>query len=96
VSKCFVSGVREAYDSRTEGSNWKLRYKYLRILPCDVMLGSHTPFYHMQEKYAKIGKGSNPFIGGQQGCLADIDGWEQAFNKRLAADQKKVSASVAQ
>jgi metallo-beta-lactamase class B len=72
-----------------------LTYKYLRILPCDVMLGSHTPFYHMQEKYAKIGKGSNPFIGGQQGCLADIDGWEQGFKKRLAADQKKTSASAA-
>ncbi len=71
-------------------------YKYLRILPCDVMLGSHTPFYHMQEKYAKIGKGPNPFINGQQGCLADIDGWEQTFNKRLAADQKKASASAAQ
>jgi len=71
-------------------------YKYLRILPCDVMLGSHTPFYHMQEKYAKIGKGPNPFISGQQGCLADIDGWEQTFNKRLAADQKKASAAAAQ
>ena len=71
-------------------------YKYLRILPCDVMLGSHTPFYHMQEKYAKIGKGPNPFINGQQGCLADIDGWEQTFNKRLAADQKKTSAAAAQ
>jgi metallo-beta-lactamase class B len=71
-------------------------YKYLRILPCDVMLGSHTPFYHMQEKYAKIGKGPNPFISGQQGCLADIDGWEQAFRKRLAEDQKKASAIAAQ
>jgi metallo-beta-lactamase class B len=70
-------------------------YKYLRILPCDVMLGSHTPFYHMQEKYAKIGKGPNPFINGQQGCLADIDGWEQTFKKRLAADQKKASAAAA-
>lgn len=69
-------------------------YKYLRILPCDVMLGSHTPFYHMPEKYAKIGKGPNPFIGGQQGCLADIDGWEQAFKKRLAADQAKTSANA--
>jgi metallo-beta-lactamase class B len=69
-------------------------YKYLRILPCDVMLGSHTPFYHMQEKYAKIGKGPNPFISGQQGCMADIDGWEQTFNKRLAEDQKKASASA--
>jgi metallo-beta-lactamase class B len=71
-------------------------YKYLRILPCDVMLGSHTPFYHMQEKYAKIGKGPNPFINGQQGCLADIDGWEQTFKKRLAEDQKKASAAFAQ
>jgi len=69
-------------------------YKYLRILPCDVMLGSHTPFYHMQEKYAKIGKGPNPFIGGPQGCLADIDGWEQAFKKRLAADQAKTSGNA--
>jgi metallo-beta-lactamase class B len=69
-------------------------YKYLRILPCDVMLGSHTPFYHMQEKYAKIGKGPNPFVEGQQGCLADIDGWEQAFRKRLAVDQEKAASAA--
>jgi metallo-beta-lactamase class B len=71
-----------------------LTYKYLRILPCDVMLGSHTPFYNMQEKYAKLGKGPNPFIDGQPGCLAKIDGWEQTFRKRLAEDQKKASAST--
>jgi len=72
-----------------------LTYKYLRILPCDVMLGSHTPFYKMQEKYAKLDKGPNPFIDGQQSCLAQIDGWEQAFKKRLAEDQKKASAAAA-
>jgi metallo-beta-lactamase class B len=64
-------------------------YKYLRILPCDVMLGSHTAFYHMQEKYAKLDKGPNPFIDGQQSCLAQIDGWEQSFRNRLAAEQKR-------
>ena len=69
-------------------------YKYLRILPCDVMLGSHTAFYHMQEKYAKLGKGPNPFIDGQPSCLAQIDGWEQSFRKRLADDQKRTAAAA--
>lgn len=67
-------------------------YKYLRILPCDVLLGSHTAFYHMAEKYAKLGKGPNPFIEGQESCTAQIDGWEQAFRKRLAEDQKRANA----
>jgi len=69
-------------------------YKYLRILPCDVMLGSHTAFFHMQEKYAKLGKGPNPFIDGQQSCLAQIDQWEQTFRKRLAAEQKPAAADA--
>ena len=71
-------------------------FKLVRSLPCDVQVGDHPAQYSMQEKYAKIGKGLNPFIGGQQGCLADIDGWEQGFKKRLAEDQKKVSAALTQ
>jgi metallo-beta-lactamase class B len=39
-------------------------FKVLRSLPCDVFLGSHTGFYQMTEKYAKLqkGDGPNPYI----------------------------------
>jgi metallo-beta-lactamase class B len=71
-------------------------YKYLRILPCDVMLGSHTAFYNMQEKYAKLDKGGpNPFIDGQQGCLNLIDQWEKLFQSRIVDDAKRIAGATA-
>ena len=38
-------------------------FKTLRALPCDVFLASHSRFYGMPEKYAKLNDGGpNPFI----------------------------------
>ena len=33
-----------------------------RSLDCDVPLGPHTPMYRMEEKFARLGDGPNPFI----------------------------------
>ena len=33
-----------------------------RSLDCDVPLGPHTPMYRMEEKFAQLGDGANPFI----------------------------------
>jgi metallo-beta-lactamase class B len=65
-------------------------FKFLRSIPCDVPLGSHAPMYNMTEKYARIGKGPNPFID-HDGCLEELDARERVFNFRLN-EQKKGAA----
>lgn len=58
-------------------------FKVLRSLPADVFLGSHTGFYRMTEKYARLEKGeANPFID-PAGYKALVDSSEQAFKTRL-------------
>ncbi len=55
----------------------------LRKLPCDVFLAAHGPFYDLEGKYAKLGKGGpNPFID-HAGYLAYIDLKEKQFNDEL-------------
>jgi metallo-beta-lactamase class B len=65
---------------------FKLSYKVLRGLPCDVPLGSHPAMYNLAEKFAKIGKGANPFID-PAGYKEELDVQEELFN-RLLAEQK--------
>ena len=61
-------------------------FKAMRALPCDVFVGSHTGFYNLQAKYAKIKadpKGPNPYID-HAGYVALIDTSEKAFLAQLA------------
>jgi metallo-beta-lactamase class B len=59
-------------------------FKVLRSLPCDVFVGSHTGFYQMTAKYAKLEQGGpNPYID-PAGYKALIDSSEEAFYGRLA------------
>jgi metallo-beta-lactamase class B len=37
-------------------------FRVMHSLACDVPLGSHPAMYNLTEKYAKLGKGPNPFI----------------------------------
>ncbi len=67
-------------------------FKVLRSLPCDIPLGSHPAMYNMAEKYARIGKGPNPFID-PEGYIHEIDINEQAFNLRRAEQLKAASAN---
>jgi glyoxylase-like metal-dependent hydrolase (beta-lactamase superfamily II) len=62
-------------------------YKFLRTLHPDVYLGSHTEHYNMQEKYARLGKGPNPFVD-PQGYFASIDKYERQFKQALENQQK--------
>jgi metallo-beta-lactamase class B len=63
--------------------DFRKSFRVLRSLPADVFLGSHTGFYRMTEKYARLEKGDpNPFID-PAGYKALIDSSEQAFNTRL-------------
>jgi len=69
-------------------------YRYLRILPCDVMLGTHGRFYDLEQRYAQLDKGPNPYINGQQGCLKQIDDWQNLFDSRLADDKKRIEGGT--
>jgi metallo-beta-lactamase class B len=64
-------------------------FRVLRSLPCDVPLGSHPAMYNLAEKYARLGKGPNPFID-PQGYKTELDIQETAFATRLA-EQKKAA-----
>ena len=62
-------------------------FKVLRALPCDVFLGSHSRFYSMTEKYAKLKDGGpNPFID-PAGYRAHLDLQEKNFKEKLAEQQ---------
>src|SRR5579872_2088796 len=62
-------------------------YKTLRSLHCDIPLGSHPGMYRMEEKYAKLGKGPNPFID-PQGYLSEIQINENVFQAELERQKK--------
>jgi metallo-beta-lactamase class B len=63
-------------------------FKLVRALPCDVQLGDHPAQYNMQEKYAKLRKGSpNPFIDAA-GCQVETDIEEAMFHAILDEQQK--------
>ncbi|HEY7390506.1 MAG TPA: subclass B3 metallo-beta-lactamase [Bryobacteraceae bacterium] len=68
---------------------YRRSFRLLRSLPADVPLGSHPAMYHMAEKYARIGKGPNPFID-PEGYKAEIDTNEAVFNLRYN-EQKKAA-----
>jgi len=57
-----------------------------RSLPCDVPLGPHTPMYRMEEKFARIGDGPNPFIDPAI-CQEEMWLMEQAYRYRLEEQQ---------
>ncbi len=60
----------------------------LRKFRPDVPLGSHPGMYNMSEKYAKGGKGPNPYID-PGGYAAELDIVEGVFRSQLAQQQKQ-------
>jgi metallo-beta-lactamase class B len=64
-------------------------FRVSRSLACDVPLGSHPAMYSLVEKYAKLGKGPNPFID-PEGYKTEIAIEEGAFRALLEQkpDQK--------
>lgn len=61
-------------------------FKLLRSLPCDIPLGSHPPMYRMEQKYARLGNGPNPFID-PDGCQKELDINENVFRRTLEQQQ---------
>jgi metallo-beta-lactamase class B len=65
-------------------------FKTSRALPCDVPLGSHPGMYNMAEKYAKLGKGPNPYID-PAGYKAELDLDEAMYRAVLEAQTKSAA-----
>jgi metallo-beta-lactamase class B len=61
-------------------------FQVMRSLPCDVPLASHPAMYNMAAKYARIGKGPNPFID-PEGYKKEVEISELAFKMKWD-DQK--------
>lgn len=61
-------------------------FKVMHGLACDVPLGSHPGMYGMKEKFAKLGKGPNPYID-PQGYRTEVDINENVFKITLAKQQ---------
>ncbi len=62
-------------------------YRFVRTLPCDVLLGDHPAQYNMQEKHAKLGSGGpNPFID-PANCTTEAEIQEAMFKAVLAEQQ---------
>ena len=53
-----------------------------RSLDCDVPLGPHTPMYRMEEKFARLGDGPNPFIDPAV-CQEEMWLMERTYEYRL-------------
>jgi len=62
-------------------------FKVSRALPCDIPLGSHPGMYNMAEKYAKLGKGPNPYVD-PAGYKAELDIDEAMYHAVLDAQTK--------
>lgn len=62
-------------------------FKVSRALPCDIPLGSHPGMYSMAEKYAKLGKGPNPYVD-PAGYKAELDIDEAMYHAVLDAQTK--------
>ncbi len=65
--------------------DYRATFRTLRSLPCDIFLGSHASFFHMDEKYRELvdsHSNPNPFVDpkGYQAFVADS---QSAFEAEL-------------
>src|SRR6476660_3352951 len=67
-------------------------FTWLRSQHPDIPLGSHPGMYNMNEKFAKLGRGANPYID-PAGYVTELDIVEGVFRSVLA--QQQAGANVA-
>jgi metallo-beta-lactamase class B len=58
-------------------ADYERTWKVLKSLPCDIFLGAHGSYFGMQEKFARLGQGPNPFL--------DPGGYRQFVNEKQKA-----------
>lgn len=69
-------------------AQFRRTFEVHRSLDCDVPLGPHTPMYRMEEKYARLGSASNPFIDPAI-CQEEMWLMEQTYAYRLEAQLER-------
>jgi metallo-beta-lactamase class B len=62
-------------------------FPLVRSLPCDVPLGDHAAQYDMQEKFAKLKSGPNPFID-HAGCDLETEIEDSMFHAILLEQEQ--------
>jgi len=72
----------------TISNDFASTFQILKSLPCDVFLGAHGNYYGLQEKYARLQKGTsgNPFVD-PQGYQQYVALKEKAFRDELARQE---------
>ena len=70
-------------------------FAWMKTVPCDIPLGSHTDHYNENEKYAEMMKnpnGPNPFID-PGGCAVEAGNWEAVVNYNWEKQQKAAAGT---
>jgi metallo-beta-lactamase class B len=66
--------------------DYERMWSVLKSLPCDVFLGAHGDYFDLQEKYARMKNGANPFID-PDGYKAYVAQKEKDFYAELAKEK---------
>jgi metallo-beta-lactamase class B len=69
-------------------ADYEHSFAVLRQLPCDVLLAPHGWFFALDEKRARIGQGSNPFID-PRGCREFLEESERSFHRELSRQRAR-------
>lgn len=77
----------------TIADQYRQGFAVLRSLSPDIPLASHPAMYGMEEKYARLGQGPNPFID-PEGYVAELDAVETLFLDVLREQEQAASESV--
>jgi metallo-beta-lactamase class B len=71
----------------TIADQYRQGFAVLRSLSPDIPLASHPAMYGMEAKYARLGRGPNPFID-PAGYVAELDAVEGLFRDVLAEQER--------
>jgi metallo-beta-lactamase class B len=82
-----VTGRQQLAGDEELQAQFEQTFEVHRSLECDVPLGPHTPMYRMEEKFAQLGNGPNPFIDPEI-CQEEIWLMERAYALRLEEQLK--------
>ena len=66
--------------------DYERMFRVLKALPCDIFLGAHGAYYGMEEKFARVKDGGNPFVD-PEGYKKFVAEKEQEFRAELKKQQ---------
>lgn len=97
--ECSLNGQFLKYLGNTDYPNivedFSATFVKARALPVDVFLSSHTIFYNMDQKYAKLkarrAGDPNPFVD-PEGYKAHVDQYQKIFEDTLAKQQAQAES----